>query len=272
MCDGRVYRKLKFVLIFLCCISPLGSLEKPFVPPLTAIPAESLRSPLITPITLEHAQRNHEIAWGLMQRSELPDNHGMTFNFKSSEKRSFWSFNCLIPLSIAFLDERKIIREISSLKAFPEMMDPNRPVNNYRDLKLYPPGDPIISFFSIHSTSPTAPFQYALEMNKGWFSKHQVKVGDIAFWKLSSSFGQIIHSIPIEKVKEFGFPASIEYPTSMKAAVFPGSSNENWTIQYFDENQQILQEDLLRSSNHHPSPSFCLQAVKKILIFLNSEL
>jgi uncharacterized membrane protein (UPF0127 family) len=81
-------------------------------------------------VTLEHARSPTEIRWGLMQRVFLPPNQGMLFHFSNPQKVSMWSFNCLIDLSVGFLDQQGIFRELRVLNAYPEKMDPRRPVNN----------------------------------------------------------------------------------------------------------------------------------------------
>ena len=108
-----------------------------------------------------------QIAWGLMQRRFLPENHGMLFHYPHSQKVNFWSFNCYIDLSIAFIDENKIIREIRTLNAFPQKMDPARLIFSYQDFNLYSKFDPIVIFFQERSVTSSVPGKYILEMNLG---------------------------------------------------------------------------------------------------------
>lgn len=129
-------------------------------------------------ITLEHAWTSDQINWGLMQRKSLPENHGMLFHYERPNKPTFWSFNCYIDLSVAFIDNNKVIKEIQSLYAYPEKMDLNRPVHRLVDLKLYPPNDPIVQFFIEKSIKSQNLIRYVLEMNIGWFERNHVKVGD----------------------------------------------------------------------------------------------
>jgi hypothetical protein len=56
----------------------------------------------------------------------------------------------LLPLSIAFFDKGGRIVWITDMKPM-----------------------------TLYSNVPPKPIRYALEMNKGWFSSHGVKVGDI---------------------------------------------------------------------------------------------
>ena len=96
------------------------------------------------PINLEYAVTAEQRVWGLMQRKDLPQDHGMLFIYPRPQKLKFWMFNCLIDLSIAFLDNNSVITEIRYLKAYPEMMDLERPVINLEDLDKYSYNDPIL--------------------------------------------------------------------------------------------------------------------------------
>ena len=79
----------------------------------------------------------------------LPEDQGMLFVYRREEMISFWMKNTTIPLSIAFIDKKGVIKEIKDME----------------------PG-------SRASVRPSRPAQYALEVNRGWFSKNKVKVGD----------------------------------------------------------------------------------------------
>jgi uncharacterized protein len=128
---------------------------------------------------VEQVQTREQKQWGLMQRHYLPENQGMLFLYSRPTKPMFWSFNCYLDMSVAFIDGKGRIREIKSLYAFPEKMDPARPVRSVRDFALYPSRDPIIIFFQNNSVSPSLPITYILEMNLAWFKKNGVRVGDV---------------------------------------------------------------------------------------------
>ena len=83
-----------------------------------------------------------------MGPTKLPENEGMLFIYRREEILSFWMKNTTIPLSIAFIDKKGIITEIRDMK--PLGMD------------------------SVRSAKPA---QYALEVNRGWFTKNGIKVG-----------------------------------------------------------------------------------------------
>ncbi len=77
---------------------------------------------------------------GMMQRTIMPPQRGMLFVFPESEKHCMWMRNTLLPLSVAFLDEKGRIINIDDMQP--------RTENNHCAVK---------------------PARYALEMNLGWF-------------------------------------------------------------------------------------------------------
>ena len=97
-----------------------------------------------------------------MPPTVLPENEGMLFIYRREEMISFWMKNTTIPLSIAFMNKKGVITEIKDME----------------------PG-------SDASVRPERPAQYALEVNRGWFSKYDVRVGD----KVKLSFPRINISI-----------------------------------------------------------------------------
>lgn len=87
---------------------------------------------------------------GLMFRESMPVNHGMLFVFDDVAVHCFWMKNTPLPLTIGFIDEAgKLINTVD--------MAP----------------------FNESSHCPTKPAKYALEMNKGWFAKYQIKDGTL---------------------------------------------------------------------------------------------
>lgn len=77
---------------------------------------------------------------GLMQRSFMAPQRGMLFVFPDLAKHCMWMRNTLLPLSVAFLDEKGVVINI-------EDMQPKTEVNH----------------------CAARPARYALEMNLGWF-------------------------------------------------------------------------------------------------------
>lgn len=132
----------------------------------------------IVSLTFETARSPNELSWGLMGRKSLPKDHGMLFIYPENNYHSLWMFNTWIDLSVAFLDVNGVIVEIHELQSHPEWMDPSRPIQGIRDLLLYPYNDPIIQAFTKNRLDSSRPIKFALEMNKGWFAKHGITIGD----------------------------------------------------------------------------------------------
>jgi uncharacterized membrane protein (UPF0127 family) len=86
---------------------------------------------------------------GLMYRNNLPENNGMLFVFNEPIKVYFWNKNTPLALDIAFIDREGIILEILKLNPFDETIIQS--ISN----KVY----------------------YALELNQGWFAKHNITAG-----------------------------------------------------------------------------------------------
>ena len=79
---------------------------------------------------------------GLMFRRAMAEQHGMLFVFTVADRHCMWMRNTLLPLSVAFLDERGAILNI-------EDMQPQTTSNH----------------------CAARPARYALEMNQGWFAR-----------------------------------------------------------------------------------------------------
>lgn len=233
--------------------------------------AEKIQQPLITPIYLEHATTKQEILWGLMQRDSLVENTGMSFNFSSSKKRIFWSFNCLIDLSVAFLDEKKIIRSIGDLHAFPHMMDPKRPVKSPSNFLLYSLKDPIIIFFAKKALNPQIPFKYALEMPLGWFQSNHVNINDLIYWTVEKEKGYISHTIDLSSIKiHEKNPHVLIFPGNFLQALCLSTTDTKYQLIYLDHNFKAVKIDTLKGSagkkTHEYMVSSSEKASKYVLI------
>lgn len=165
------------------------------------LPSTEFRANNVTEFTFEMASTPNQQTWGLMGRKELAPNHGMIFAYPSSNILSLWSFNCYIPLSVAFMDEEKVIRDIQDLDAYPEKMDPERPVFALEDISQYPPYDPILRFFQSKSIRSSFPAKYAMEMNLNWYTANDVRKGDVLSWKPNSGNGEIIHTWDLSRLQ-----------------------------------------------------------------------
>ena len=87
-------------------------------------------------------------AQGLMHRKSLAQNAGMLFVFEEAAIHCMWMKNTLIPLSVAFLDERGAVVSIADMQPHSEQ-----------------------------SHCAARPARYALEMNLGWFAQRGIKPG-----------------------------------------------------------------------------------------------
>lgn len=87
-----------------------------------------------------------------MGRTALPSDQGMVFVFGRPTTDRFWMKDTLIPLSIAFWDERNRVVAILD-------MPPCR-------------ADPCPTY------GPDQPYDGAVEVNLGYFADHGIEVGD----------------------------------------------------------------------------------------------
>jgi len=101
-----------------------------------------------TNVVAEVASTPRARAMGLMGRVSLLPDQGMLFVYPDEAERSFWMKNTPIPLSIAFIETDGRIVHIADMK----------PLSEEQVLSKHPA-------------------MYALEMTRGWFSEHGVKVG-----------------------------------------------------------------------------------------------
>jgi len=87
---------------------------------------------------------------GLMFRKSMPNDAGMLFVFDQKAGHCFWMRNTELPLAIAFIDDDGKIVNIDEMK--PQTDD---------------------------NHCPSRAVRYALEMNTGWFSQHQIAAGQM---------------------------------------------------------------------------------------------
>lgn len=100
------------------------------------------------PIVVEVASVPSHRAQGLMFRKKMANNEGMLFVYPQPHVTGMWMKNTLIPLSVAFIDEKGSIINIEEMK--PETLDAHM---------------------------AKAPAKYSLEMSSGWFKKHKLGPG-----------------------------------------------------------------------------------------------
>jgi|TARA_R100000049_G_C1950132_1_gene97335 uncharacterized protein len=97
----------------------------------------------------EYARTPDERERGLMERTEMPADHGMLFRFDDFRRHCLWMKNTPLPLSAAFMDESGRIVDIIDLEPLSTAIRCSR-----------------------------EPGRYALEVNQGWFDRHQSGIGD----------------------------------------------------------------------------------------------
>jgi len=85
---------------------------------------------------------------GLMYRATMPSNAGMLFIFDDAQAQCMWMKNTLLPLSVAFIDDKGTIINVEDMA--PQTED---------------------------SHCAKRPSRYALEMNRGWFAARGIKPG-----------------------------------------------------------------------------------------------
>jgi len=100
-------------------------------------------------VNAEIARTDAQRQQGLMYRKELKEDEAMLFIFERDQVLSFWMKNTLIPLSIAYVAHDGRILEIHDLE--PGNLDP---VSSSRSVR------------------------YALEVNRGWFDRAGLTLGD----------------------------------------------------------------------------------------------
>ncbi len=118
---------------------------------------EHLKEPIL--LKVEVAVTNEELQQGLMFRKKLDDGFGMIFLFADEGPRSFWMKNTLIPLSIAFVDAKKTIFQISDLKPVTTLAQ-----KNYDQI----------------ASQKFA--KYVIEVPQGWFKKNKILPGAKFSW------------------------------------------------------------------------------------------
>ncbi|MGM0525537.1 MAG: DUF192 domain-containing protein [Pseudomonadota bacterium] len=109
------------------------------------------------PLTVELADKPAQHARGLMQRESLGEFSGMLFRYPEvrNGETGFWMYQTLIPLDIAYLNEQQEI--VKTFTMLPCGSD------NPSKCRSYAPGKP---------------YQFALEMNAGFFAEHDIRMGD----------------------------------------------------------------------------------------------
>jgi uncharacterized protein len=108
-------------------------------------------------LRIDVAEREDQRAYGLMERTQLPDDAGMVFLYQQEQpaENGFWMWRTRIALDIAFFDGDGAIVTIRSMEPCSHA-DP-------RGCPTYPPG---------------VPYHGALEVNRGYFAARGITTGD----------------------------------------------------------------------------------------------
>jgi uncharacterized membrane protein (UPF0127 family) len=108
-------------------------------------------------LTVQVAATEAQRTLGLMERRTLGEDAGMLFVYPETQPDSgaFWMFRTRIPLDIAFIDSTGTIRAIRGMEPCESPVAQGCPT--------YPAG---------------VPYRAALEVNRGYFERRGVRVGD----------------------------------------------------------------------------------------------
>ena len=99
---------------------------------------------------IEVVSSSQERRKGLMNRKFLPENHGMFFIWDYRKRQCMWMRDTYIPLSVAYINNEGKILEIYDMVPHSE-----KSVCSIKRVK------------------------YALEVNKDWFEKNNINIGDM---------------------------------------------------------------------------------------------
>jgi len=151
-------KKIKFFLglgmLFFSPLQGVHAVEPQGVPPLVFSKREIVVDKIHLQVEIASTPQQHER--GLMYRTALDEGKGMLFIFANEQTLNFWMKNTFIPLAIGYFDRQKKLIDIQEMAATSSEMVTNPPT--------YP---------------SSKPAQYALEVPKGWFQQHKIKVGAV---------------------------------------------------------------------------------------------
>lgn len=135
-------KKIIALSILLAAIFARAEMEAPKLPKVT------LGVGGVHNVIAEVASIPSDRAQGLMFRKKLAGNEGMLFVYPQPHVTGMWMKNTLIPLSVAFIDEKGVIINVEEMK--PETLDAHM---------------------------AKGPAKYSLEMSSGWFKKRKLGPG-----------------------------------------------------------------------------------------------
>ena len=100
-------------------------------------------------LTAEVAQTSKQVQAGMMFRTNINESEGMVFILPYTQQAAFWMKNCVVPLSVAYIDPDGTIQEIHDLQ----------------------PGNTNPVF------SASENIRFALETSQGWFDRNKISTG-----------------------------------------------------------------------------------------------
>jgi len=139
---------------------------EPEFAPITDPPPAEIRVNGV-PIRVEVAETRDQRLRGMMYRNRVPDGTGMLFVYGEEQVLSYWMINTRVPLDIAYVDRKGVIRSTHRL-------EPN----------------------DLEGKSSEIPVVMALEAPAGWFQKHGIVAGsrlelpDRLRWRFLSKEGR----------------------------------------------------------------------------------
>ena len=102
-------------------------------------------------LTAEMARTDEQVMTGMMFRTNMDEMKGMIFVFPGAWRPAFWMKNCPLPLSCAYITPDGTISDIHNLNA----NDTNA------------------------VSADSNQIQFVLEVNQGWFERHNIKPGTV---------------------------------------------------------------------------------------------
>ena len=135
-------KKIIFIGTFIIASFAHAEMEPPKLPKIT------LGVGGVHKVVAEVASIPSDRSQGLMFRKKMNDNEGMLFVYPQPHVTGMWMKNTLIPLSVAFIDEKGVIINVEEMK--PQTLDAHM---------------------------AKGPAKYSLEMNTGWFKKRRLGPG-----------------------------------------------------------------------------------------------
>ena len=159
--DSQVVRAFFSVILFalgvVACSEKTAYIGDERILPFDSVDVRLVSARDTTTIRVELAVSREQKTLGLMERRRLPENAGMLFVYDSTQgpEAGFWMYRTRIPLDIAFIDSAGVIGSILAMVPCETTIPEGCP--NY---------------------VPNVTYRYALEVNAGFFQRHQIGVGD----------------------------------------------------------------------------------------------